>query len=80
MSVYLDFHFDKDFVGCTTGGAWIVPRSYSVHGDGMVRLSHDCCSMAELEHVLQGLEADIADIRKRAKATFAKKHKRAPVF
>lgn len=77
MSTYLDFHFDKDCVECVTGCARVVPKSFGTTSKGLVHLSHDCCTMSELEHVLTTLEQDIADIRKRAKAKFAKVHPRS---
>ena len=68
--VYLDLHFDPDWVGCTTAGAWVVPVSISQLASGVSHFAHDCCSPAELEFVLAQMENDIANIRTRAKRLF----------
>jgi hypothetical protein len=78
MTVFLDFLFDPDCIDCTTGCAYVMPKGLSTKQNGKTVLTHDCCTMTELEHVLSTLEKDIAAIRKKAKAKFAKIHGQAP--
>jgi len=69
--IYLDLHFDPDWVGCSASGAWVIPVRISQSVGRPAYIAHDCCSTTELEHVLVQMEKDIVSIRKRAQLLFA---------
>jgi len=67
---YLDARYDKDSALSGQGSAWIVPATVQTLADLEPRLSHDCGSYAELNSVLKDIEADVAQIRRRAREMF----------
>jgi hypothetical protein len=69
--IYLDLHFDPNWAGCSTAGAWVTPIGVSQSPQGFSYLAHDCCSATELEYVLANFERDIEAIRQKAKRLFA---------
>lgn len=67
---YLAVRYDKDSMLSAHGAAWVVPVAVHTLPDGRPHLSHDCGSYAELNNVLKAIEADIAQIRRRARDMF----------
>ncbi len=68
---YLDVYYEPDSIHSTQGAMWIVLSSLTGGRlSGQLRLSHDCGSIGEIEHVIAGMEADLNRIRRRAKAMF----------
>lgn len=67
---YLALRFDQDSPLGRHGAAWIVSLGGQSDGDECSPLSDECASYTELNTVLKAIEADVAQMRRRARTMF----------
>jgi hypothetical protein len=69
--VFLDLEFHKPDHRSMSGGGWIVPKQHSTGSNGAVHLTPHCAGLGEVEWHIDRLQAELEEIRKRARKKFA---------
>ena len=71
-TVFLDLKLHTPDVHSTAGGGWIVPKRYSTNEGGSIHLTPHCAGIGEIEWHIDRMQADLEELRKKARREFAR--------
>jgi hypothetical protein len=69
-TVFLELDLHTPDVRSTSGGGWIVPKTYSKDENGNVRLTPHCAGLGEIEWHINRMQADLEELRRKARSQF----------